>query len=77
MSVQFKRLSYGFSDLEQVQGQALPKESRALKQWLDNLPRGNAREMAVVRRNSWRWRSRSEWKAPTVSTSWNRARRRH
>lgn len=52
MSVQFKRLSYGFSDLEQVQGQALPKESRALKHWLENLPRGNAKEMAVLLRNS-------------------------
>ena len=51
MSVQFNRLSSGFAAMEVVQGQALPAESRALKLWLDNLPRGNAREMAVMLRN--------------------------
>ena len=51
MSVQFNRLSSGFAAMEGVQGQALPTESRALKHWLDNLPRGNAREMAVMLRN--------------------------
>lgn len=51
MSVQFNRLSSGFAAMEAVHGQALPAESRALKLWLDNLPRGNAREMAVMLRN--------------------------
>ena len=51
MSVQFNRLSYGSAALENIQGQALPKETRALKQWLDSLPRGNAREMALILRN--------------------------
>ena len=51
MSVQFNRLSYGSAVLENIQGQALPKETRALKQWLDSLPRGNAREMALILRN--------------------------
>lgn len=50
-SVQFNRLSEGFVQLENVQGEALPKETRSLKQWLDNLPRGNAKEMASLLRN--------------------------
>jgi hypothetical protein len=48
MSVQFNRLAYSSAALEDVQGQALPKDSKALKQWLDGLPRGNAREMAQI-----------------------------
>ncbi len=51
MSVQFERLSAGFASVDNVQGQALPKETRALKQWLDNLPRGNAKEMSQMLRN--------------------------
>jgi cyclic-di-GMP-binding protein len=51
MSVQFERLSAGFTSVDNVQGQALPKETRSLKQWLDNLPRGNAKEMAHMLRN--------------------------
>ena len=52
MSVQFERLSAGFINVDNVQGQALPKETRSLKQWLDNLPRGNAKEMAQMLRNA-------------------------
>jgi hypothetical protein len=51
MSVQYERLSAGFTSVDNVQGQALPKETRSLKQWLDNLPRGNAKEMAQMLRN--------------------------
>ena len=52
MSVVYSRLSKEFADYGTSQGQALPPDGRALKQWLDDLPRGNPKETAETLRHA-------------------------
>lgn len=52
MSVVYTRLSKEFAEHGTGQGQALPPDGRALKQWLDDLPRGNPKETAETLRNA-------------------------
>jgi len=48
MSVAYSRLSKGFADHGANGPVQLPADGRALKQWLDNLPRGNPKGTAVT-----------------------------
>jgi hypothetical protein len=48
MSVQFNRLAYSSAAKDDIQGRALPLEPKALKIWMDGLPRGNPRQMAQI-----------------------------
>ncbi len=48
MSVAYSRLSQGFADHGASGPALLPADGRGLKQWLDNLPRGNPKGTAVT-----------------------------
>lgn len=48
MAVAYTRLSGGFAERSEVVGPALPAEGRPLRQFLDNLPRGNPKQTAKL-----------------------------
>jgi hypothetical protein len=52
MSVVYSRLSKGLAEYGVGQGLALPPDGRALKQWLEDLPRGNMKVTAESLRNA-------------------------
>lgn len=46
MAVAYSRLSSGFADRGEINSPALPADGRPLRQFLDNLPRGNPKQTA-------------------------------
>lgn len=48
MAVAYTRLSGGFAERNETNGPALPADGRLLRQFLDNLPRGNPKQTAKL-----------------------------